>query len=580
MSNCKSEEIALKSFFLGPQAENREWVTQQINNILRSWFEWRRHFKPEDGAAISAQDMIDPEYQSRVLQTDTALKELAARFEKEIPKFSPRYIGHMFSEISLPALFGHILTVLHNPNNISHESSIVGTAIENEAIEALSRMMGFSSATGHFTSGGTVANFEAVYRARARLCSWLSVGMASGMGHVFEAGSLGWAQYDELKKKVASSLETWNLLDGDPFEVAQTISRQTGRPFRSPVILVPEHKHYSWVKAAHLFGLGADAIWPINLNREGRLEIENLKLNIEKAHREDRPVMMVISVLGTTELGMIDPVDEVQNLLDDYAKTRGWHLWHHVDAAYGGFLCSLLGSDANFSDIISPSMRNALGAVKRVHSVTLDPHKLGYVPYASGAFLCRERRDYFQRPFGGPYVDFHLDQDKGPFTIEGSRSATGAVATWMTAKCVGLNPLGYGAIIARTIHLRQELETQLSAGVTDLRLAPHTQANLLGFCLAKKGETLSQTNARTLRLHGLFSSPQSNFFVSKTVLHRRNYTQYFDGLVDSWQATVDRDEVALIRLCLMNPFLKSSEMNQSMADLFVTEIKEKSLELL
>lgn len=579
MSQCESNEIALKSFFLGPQAENQDWVYRQMNIIFQSWFEWRQNFRPEDGVAISVQDMHDSEYLKRVARTGELLKELTHRFENEIPKFSPRYIGHMFSEISLPALFGHILTVLHNPNNISHESSIVGTALENEAIDALGVMLGMKNTIGHFTSGGTIANFEAVYRARARLFDWLAIGLTSGQKNCFEAASMGWERFADLKKSAdPREVNKWNPLENEPFTVAKKISELTQRDFLSPVLLVPEHKHYSWVKAAHLFGLGGEAIWPVSLTSEGRLDVQDLQMQIEKLALQDRPLLMVVSVLGTTELGMVDSINEVQDLLDDYALKKGWYIWHHVDAAYGGFLCTLRGEDKSIEGLFSPATVSALNSVARASSVTLDPHKLGYVPYACGAILCRDRKDYFQRPFGGPYVDFHQDQDKGPFTIEGSRSAAGAVATWMTAKCVGLDQQGYGSILARTIRLRQEFESRLQT-VEDLHLAPHADTNLLGFCLGKKGESLKRTNERTLALHHLFNDAKSDFFVSKTVLSRKNYTRYFDSFTSSWQAETDCDQVALIRLCIMNPFFKTTEMSDSMMDLFIKSLKEKALRI-
>ncbi len=166
---CANEEIGLKSFFLGPQAENRDWVEYQVHHIFKSWFNWRMKFRPLDGAAISTADQEVPDFKRQQAYTEELLTGLAERFEQEIPKFSPRYIGHMFSEISLPALFGHILTLLHNPNNISAESAPVGVEIENEALEALAKMMGFKAAYGHFTSGGTVANYEMLFRARAKV---------------------------------------------------------------------------------------------------------------------------------------------------------------------------------------------------------------------------------------------------------------------------------------------------------------------------------------------------------------------------------------------------------------------------
>ena len=44
---------------------------------------------------------------------------------------------------------------------------------------------------------------------------------------------------------------------------------------------------------------------------------------------------------------MIDPVDKVADLLDELCEHRGLHIWHHIDAAYGGYFCSVLKGDAS-----------------------------------------------------------------------------------------------------------------------------------------------------------------------------------------------------------------------------------------
>lgn len=576
MKNCNSEEVALKSLFLGPQAENREWVTSQIKSLLESWFHWRETFRPEDGQAISSEDMQTPEFIRRRSQTEDVLRTLAKRFEQEIPKFSPRYIGHMFSEMSLPALFGHILTLLHNPNNISGESSKVGTLIEEEAIAALSQMMGLSQeAVGHFTSGGTIANFEAFYRARARSSGWMAAGLNQGSTSAFESSVMGWRAFENIDQQTRERSAKFNPFEGNPFEASREISLKTGRVFKGPVILVPQHKHYSWVKGANVFGLGNEALWPISLDHQGRLDVQELERLIMKAWQEDRPILMVVSVLGTTELGMIDPIDQVQGLLDSLQQEKGWHLWHHVDAAYGGFMCSMKG-DSAVTQVLSESSRRALNAVARVSSVTIDPHKLGYVPYSSGAFIAANRKDYYGKSFAGPYVNFSDSKDKGPFTLEGSRSAAGAVATWMTSQCVGLTAEGYGQIISRTVRLRKELEAGLTQEIPHCRLAPFVDANLLGFCIAKPGEALSKVNQRTLALYESFeSSPHPDFYISKTCIYRSNYRNYFDGFIQEWSADCDTEEVFLLRICIMNPFFKSIEMKSDFQKLFVESVRQR-----
>lgn len=569
--SCLSAEVELKGLFLGPQSENQDWVRSQINHLLESWFEWRHRFRPEDGRAISEKDMQCSEYIERRKKTEAVLESLSSRFEAEIPKFSPRYIGHMFSETSLPALFGHILTLLHNPNNISGESSKVGVSVEEEAIQSLAQMISYAGGVGHFTSGGTLANFEAVYRARARCYAWLATGLAQGKTSAFQSALQGWAAHDTANEDQKSAALTFHPLESNPFTVATKIAKKTGREFLGPVLLVPEHKHYSWVKAANVFGLGPEAFWSVQLDPHGRLDVGDLERQILRAEREDRPIMMVVSVLGTTELGMIDPIDRVQDLLDNYRETKNWYFWHHIDAAYGGFLCTLQGPDEQVRGVLSQDSLRALEAVSRTTSLTIDPHKLGYVPYSSGAFLAATPRDYFQKSFGAPYVDFNVRQDKGPFTLEGSRSAAGAVATWMTAECIGLSQDGYGRIIARTILLKKSFEEKLQADVPELRLAPAEDSNLIGFCLAEQGEGLSVTNARTLALFNAFNDAgaDAGFYISKTKLHKKNYPAYIDRFISTWQGRADEDEVVLIRLCIMNPFFKSREMKVHYQDLFV-----------
>jgi len=137
-STCTPEEASLKSFFLGPQAENADWMRREILTVLDHWFQWRRDFHPGDGKAISRQDQKSELFRKRTAEFSNRLAELTGRLENEIPQFSPRYMGHMLSEISLPALLGHLAMLLHNPNIISSESARVASQIETEAISDLS----------------------------------------------------------------------------------------------------------------------------------------------------------------------------------------------------------------------------------------------------------------------------------------------------------------------------------------------------------------------------------------------------------------------------------------------------------
>lgn len=584
-AKCNPQEIALKSFFLGPQAENATWVLPLLDGVFNRWVQWRRSLFPQDGKAISVRDQKRLEFVARRQDFERAAYELATRFEEEVPKFSPRYIGHMFSEVSLPALVGHIVTLLHNPNNISGESSRVGTQIEDEAVRSLLLMTGFSEkhGMGHFTSGGTLANFEALFRARSRCALWLSaeaalvnatqVHQSQKFDPVMAAHS-GWERFDEtilkLKERSVSEKEVlrWNMSYPNPMELAARLECLSKQEFLGPVILVPENKHYSWKKGAQLFGGSSESIWPIRLDSRGRLSVEHLKRLIDLAISKGRPIQLVVSVVGTTELGGIDPVCEVQDVVDQWKNDSGLHIWHHVDAAYGGLFRTI---DLKKSKAFSHDVLRALAAIPRVNSITLDPHKLGYVPYSSGAFLTREKRDYYFMSFdSAPYIDFDAATDRGPFTIEGSRSATGAVATWMTAKTIGLHPKGYGLLLERTARICRELESKIEESGIPVQLAPGCDTNILCFTCANPGETLSVSNQRTIKVFEAFSPKKKGaFIVSKTSLNWHAYSAYLDEWVSRWSGRRDEDEVVLIRMCMMNPFFGSIETRVNYAESFI-----------
>ena len=294
-SSCDPKDAALKSFFLGPQAENGPWVAGMLVRALGQWFEWRSSLFPEDGRAVSRDDKASEEFRERERVFEAKFSELMTRFEAEVPKFSPRYVGHMFSEVSLPAILGHFVALLHNPNNISGESSRIGTAIENEALAALRGMIGLdvTEGAGHFTSGGTVANFEAMVRARERCALWLAAGArarenGSGQFQFFEAAHMGWKRFRELARGSRRSAP-WNFAGCSPWAASANLSVTMGEAFSGPVMLVPDHKHYSWKKAASLFGLGDEAFWEYGWTKPGvsrsRIKSAAASRSVQRASR-------------------------------------------------------------------------------------------------------------------------------------------------------------------------------------------------------------------------------------------------------------------------------------------------------
>lgn len=559
-------DYCVQSFFLGPQAENSAWLKEVVARVFENWFSWRRSRFPDDGEVITEQLRFSPQLLDCQARMEEFLSQLMGRLEAETPTFSPRYIGHMVSEISLPALLGHLVALLHNPNNASEEVAKVGIPIEEEAIAALAAMVGFDEACGHFTSGGTLANFEALWRARYRLDHCLSFGAAlKAKGNhdldLIKAAHQDWqTRYLWAAKDGVSEIDarSYSMVLNNPWQTAKRISSLFNVSYQGPVVLVPGSKHYSWQKGVSLFGLGNDALWPIELDHAGRVSLSHLQSLIESARHANRPILMIVSVGGSTELGEFDPIDKVQDLLDDYRKNYGLHFWHHVDGAYGGFFRTLFGSQRK---ILSERLLAALSALPRVDSITLDPHKLGYVPYSCGAFLVRDKEHYLVSRFDAPYLSDELSaRGKWAWTLEGSRAATGAAATWLTANAIGFHLQGLGVILEKGIEARREFAKYLADQIPELRILPYGETNILCFCLAKESEPLSATNSRTDLVYRSLRLGKT-FAVSRTDLVKASYQEMILSFAKSWQAEIDTDKLTLIRMVFMNPFILASNLD-------------------
>lgn len=545
------------TYFPGARGENERWIRSEMLGLLDQWFDWRRKLFPDDVAA-TPEAPAAPEARAVL---SARLHELAQALTAETPTHTPRYIGHMKAEISLPALFGWLAAMLHNPNNTSQEASRVGSVIETEAVAMLASMLGYdpAGAQGHFTSGGTVANFEAVWRARYRLDHWLSLGLyvAETTGEpldVFAAAHMGWDRFRELWDRhglTDATLRRYSAAVGNPAAVWARIGRAAGRDYLGPVLLAPGTKHYSWLKAANVFGLGEESLWSVALDAEGRLDVEDLDRLIREARAQGRPVLAAVSVAGTTETSEIDPIDAVHDRLEAWERDEGVHIWRHVDAAYGGFLCSILGGPDEAA--LSPASAAALRAVGRADSVTIDPHKLGYVPYACGAFLTRDRARYAVSAFDAPYLDRpELGDGKWASTLEGSRSAAGAAATWLTGRTLGFGPEGLGALLAETVRTARAFRGAVAAAAPEVRFLEPVDANIVCFSLAREGEALSSSNARTAALFDAIHA-SAELSASRTTLGA-GYARLIDRHLAGYAGRKDADGLVLVRCVFMNPY--------------------------
>ena len=94
------------------------------------------------------------------------LQELADRLQDNYPYAKANYAGQMIKPPHHLAQAAHWMTSFINPNNHALDGGRATSALELECIKALGDMMGYTAPLGHLTSGGTVANLEALWVAR------------------------------------------------------------------------------------------------------------------------------------------------------------------------------------------------------------------------------------------------------------------------------------------------------------------------------------------------------------------------------------------------------------------------------
>src|SRR5579864_588071 len=157
----------ITAWFIGPKGESSEFCRDQILQVFEEYRGWRKSVGVLDKHIVDYTVRKSTEPLQGFIQDQ--LNELSQRFKLHYPFFSPRYIAHMLSEQTIPAVLGYFTAMLYNPNNVTDEAAPVTVDLELQVIAQVATMLGYDPATawGHIVSGGTLANLEALWLARA-----------------------------------------------------------------------------------------------------------------------------------------------------------------------------------------------------------------------------------------------------------------------------------------------------------------------------------------------------------------------------------------------------------------------------
>ncbi|MCB1567970.1 MAG: pyridoxal-dependent decarboxylase [Xanthomonadales bacterium] len=604
----------LDACFLGPYGENANLLERILVEFLRDHVYWRRNFHPDDLPAIATTTAYHPDYLAVESRIRRELHQLSAQLKKSVPFHSPRYIGHMASDLLLPGLAAQMLALPYNPNNVTDEVAPVTIEMELKVGLQLARMLGYrhdpgqaDCAFGHLTSGGTVANYQALRLALAMKAFPVAL-RAAGVPELALPDD-DWSAFNLSGEAVIELLGQWQAWLAQLDVTARVHWRERVRAqrleerglvdffaahpsLRVPHVLAPITAHYSWSKGMKLLGLGRAQLELIP-TRGMRLDIDALDAAVQRCARERTPVLMAVAVLGSTEYGTIDPVDGVLDVRRR-ARAQGLDFAVHVDAAWGGYLTTIFRKPdggfrsreavaAEFKYFPSPPIHRAFAALADTDSVTVDPHKLGYLPFGSGAFVCRDHRAMALLAERADYV-FHGDgaQDYmahyrglGQYIAEGSKPGAAAAGVYVAHRVLPLDHTEFGRLPRATVQATEIFYERAlrfaeeQAGRLTVRVPFEPDSNLVCLALNPPGNrSLAHANAFMQRLYAVMRADPHQplqtreFFGSVTTLRpelvgdeetRRIHASL--GL----EPELDGEPLTVLRHTLMNPYLIDQE---------------------
>lgn len=91
------------------------------------------------------------------------LNATAERLKDNYPYFHPLYAGQMLKPPHPVARMAYALAMGINPNNHALDGGRATSAMEKEAVAEIAGMVGWTRFLGHLSSGGTMANLEALW---------------------------------------------------------------------------------------------------------------------------------------------------------------------------------------------------------------------------------------------------------------------------------------------------------------------------------------------------------------------------------------------------------------------------------
>ncbi len=175
----------------------------------------------------------------------------------------------------------------------------------------------------------------------------------------------------------------------------------------------------------------------IEVDFSARIDMKLLEENLLDCANNHTAVYAVVAVIGSTEEGAVDRLSKIVELRAKMQNEHGLSFLIHADAAWGGYFATMLSRNVpggavtkpvdNDGSIkkpepeqyLDPETREDLTALENTDSITVDPHKAGYIPYPAGSLVYRDGRMRHLVTWSSPYLSQGSAENIGIYGVEG-----------------------------------------------------------------------------------------------------------------------------------------------------------------
>jgi len=346
--------------------------------------------------------------------------------------------GHPRAQINvvppptIASIIGGLLPSIYNPNLVSEESSKQVAVAEVEVSSMTASMIGYDPAhsAGLCTFGGTATILYGVKLGLAKACP--------------ESGRTG------IRERV--------------------------------VILCSERAHYACLTVANWLGIGQDNVIQTPCSPENEMRTCLLETMAREVLAGGGKIAAIVATMGTTDHFGLDDLGTIHDirdrLVDEFKLDYVPHI--HADAVIGWAWSVFNDYDfhVNVLDFRPRTVRALAGARRRIQqlpladSVGIDFHKTGFCPYISTLFLVKNSHDLeliSREQSDTPYLFHDGHYHPGRYTLETSRSGSGALAALANLRLFGKNGLRslLGHVVAMAEELREHLEGHAATTVVN-----------------------------------------------------------------------------------------------------------------